>query len=57
MPMPDAACTILGPLKLRLEAGGQSPVTSGQIWALGEVTARGTRDSKRPTDVGGGVLR
>ena len=28
----------LGPLKLWLEAGGQSPVTSGQIWAQGEVT-------------------
>jgi hypothetical protein len=27
-----------GPLKLRLEAGQQSPVTSGQIWVLGEVT-------------------
>ena len=27
-----------GPLKLRLEAGGQSPVMSGQIWAQGEVT-------------------
>ena len=28
---------LIGPPKLRFEAGGQSPITSGQIWALGEV--------------------